>query len=90
MSQHRLPLYRHTDQIYGTEDGAYVLLPLAVVEKVRQTEKARLLRNVATGAETWFPESVFSYHWHCVSVEEMVLFLSIPGKWVKDKAEFFQ
>lgn len=90
MSQQRFPLYRKTDHIYDDGDGAFVLLPLAVVEKVRQTEKARLLRNVATGVEAWFPEYVFSYHWHVVSVEEMMIFLSIPEDWVRRKEEFFQ
>jgi len=81
------PLYRDTDPIYG-EHGE-VLLPLACVERLRKTDKARLLMNTATGAEAWFPEAAFSYHWHVVSVLELVVFLSLPKTWVRKKAAFF-
>lgn len=88
MANQRFPIFSEDADMYG-ENGS-VQFPLAVVEKIAQTDKARLLFNTYTNQQAWFPESVFLYHWHVVSLTELQVFVSIPARWIQKKRTFFE
>lgn len=82
------PIYQDGTQIYR-QDGS-ITLPLALVRKVGETPKARLLRNRWTQQEAWFPNSAFLFHWHVFSLtEDCQLCLLLPPQWIKKKQAFF-
>lgn len=87
MARH-IPLYSNADLIYGENNS--VFFPKAVIEEIHQTEKAVLLYNCYTQQQSWFPRSVFSYHWHVISARELIVFLNIPVQWITKKRDFFE
>lgn len=81
------PLYKESDDIYGTNGS--VNLPFALIKKIGQTETARLLWNPRTHKQTWVPNSVFVFHWHVLSAVDMTIFLIVPDKFIQTKRTFF-
>lgn len=85
------PLYFHEKPIYFSQIiGIGMYLPEVIVERVHLTEKARLLRNVFTQEEAWFPETAFRYHWSFLTPTQHVLILSVSSLWKKKYPDFFK
>lgn len=83
------PIFDTNQKIYLDDSMSCVTMPLAVVERISTTAKARKLYNMYNGVESWFPNSSLSFHWHCIPEDEFQIFLIIDAYWLRKKHDFF-